>query len=432
MTPARILGFSALAILVAGGIFAAASHSSTHPASSASTDDIPLAEVQRGDLNIKVHATGELRASHAIMLTAPSVGGGALQITKLLPTSAQIKKGDVVVEFDPTEQRYKLDQNRSELLQAEQEITKANADAAVLAAQDKVAILKARFAVRQAQLDVQKNEIVSSIDGKKNDLALEQAQRVQAEILKDMQSHKESGQASIYLAKEKYNKAKLQMDQAQQNIDKMQVTAPMDGLVSIQKNRTGDFFFTGMSVPDFHAGDQASPGAAIAQIVDPQGLELSASLGEQNANNIKLGQPVQVVFDAMPGRTFNGTVKTIGGMSTANIFEGDAGGSFEITIQLAAPVATLHSGFTAQLLFIGDQKKNVLYLPRQAVFMKDGKRIVYVKQGSNYEPRTVTVQGESESRVVTDSLAAGTQVALVDPTAPRKPGTIPTASTGTP
>ena len=65
-----------------------------------------------------------------------------------------MKKGDIVIEFDPSEQHYKLEQNRSELLQAEQEITKAKADAAVLAAQDKVALLKARYNVRRAELDV--------------------------------------------------------------------------------------------------------------------------------------------------------------------------------------------------------------------------------------------------------------------------------------
>ena len=45
----------------------------------------------------------------------------------------------------------------------------------------------------------------------------------------------------------------------------------MDGLVSIEKNMdaAGGLFFTGMSVPDYHAGDQAQPGSAIAQVVDP-------------------------------------------------------------------------------------------------------------------------------------------------------------------
>ena len=64
----------------------------------------------------------------------------------------------------------------------------------------------------------QKNELVSKIDGEKNELALEQAKRVLAELEQDIESHKRSGQATIYLAQEKYNKAKLAMDQAQQNI----------------------------------------------------------------------------------------------------------------------------------------------------------------------------------------------------------------------
>ena len=193
---------------------------------------------------MKVYVTGELRASHSEMLTAPPIGGGALQITHLLHTGAAVKKGDLVMEFDPSEQHYKLDQNRSELMQADQEITKAKADAAVVAAQDKVALLKARFDVRRAELDVQKNELVSTIDARKNDLALEQAKRVLAELEQDVKSRSASNQATISLAEEKRNKAKLAMDQAQDNINKMRVMAPMDGLVALEKNEgAAEVFF---------------------------------------------------------------------------------------------------------------------------------------------------------------------------------------------
>jgi HlyD family secretion protein len=143
---------------------------------------------------------------------------------------------------------------------------------------------------------------------------------------------------------------------------------------------------------------------------------------------------VDVTFDAVPGRNFHGVVKTVGGMSSANIFEGDAGGNFEVTIELTDADARLHSGFTAQLVFIGDHKKNVLYLPRQAVFLKDGKRIVYVKRGGEYDQKVVKIQGETESRSVIDGLSVGTQVALIDPTAPRKSSSTggSTAGGGTP
>ena len=50
---------------------------------------------------------------------------------------------------------------------------KGQADASVQAAEDKTAMIKAKFAVRRAELDVSKNELLSEIDAKKNDLALE-------------------------------------------------------------------------------------------------------------------------------------------------------------------------------------------------------------------------------------------------------------------
>ena len=241
---------------------------------------------------MNVTATGELRAIHSEMMTAPPIGGGALEITRLLHTGTPVKKGDLVMEFDPSEQHYKLEQNRSELLQAEQEITKAKADAAVTAAQDKVALLKARFDVRRAELDVQKNELVSTIDARKNDLALESAKRVLAEIEQDVKSRKLSGQATIALAEEKRNKAKLAMDQAQQNIEKMRVAAPMDGLVALEKNEraAGGMFWGGMTLPEYRQGDQVDAGATVGQVIDPKEMELGAKVGELDRNNIKEGQ----------------------------------------------------------------------------------------------------------------------------------------------
>jgi multidrug efflux pump subunit AcrA (membrane-fusion protein) len=416
----RILIWAITAILLVGGIGAVVAASRVSLPVKA--DEIPLGEVKRGEIDLKVHATGELRASHAIMLSAPAVGGDSLQVTHLAHTGQLVKKGDLVFEFDPSEQHYKVEQNNSELMQAEQETTKARADAVVLAAEDKVLLLKDRYSVRRAELDVQKNELVSKIDADKNQLALEQARRVLAEQEKDVESHKASGQAATYLAQEKANKAKLAMDQAQQNLDKMRVTAPMDGLVSIQKNMnaSGGFFFTGMSLPDYHEGDQVQAGSSIAQVVDPQGLELTAKIGEQDHANVQAGEAVEVVFDALPGQVFHGKVKSVGGMSMQQFFSNNTGGNFEVSIQLADADARLRSGFTAQIVFLGGAKQNVLYLPRQALFLKDGKRIVYVKKGNGYEQREVKIQSENESRATVEGLEEGSKIALVDPTAPRK------------
>jgi HlyD family secretion protein len=385
-------------------------------------NDIPIALVKRGDLDMRVFVTGELRASHTEVLTAPQIGGGAMQITHLLHTGAAVKKGDLVIEFDPSEQHYKLEQNRSELLQAEQEITKAKADAAVVAAQDKVALLKARFDVRRAELDVQKNELVSAIDARKNDLALEQAKRVLAEVEQDVKSRSISNQATISLAEEKRNKAKLAMDQAQDSINKMRVMAPMDGLVALDKNEgaAGGFFFSGMSLPEYREGDQVEPGRTVGQVIDPKGMELVAKVGELERNNLKEGQPVDIVLDALPEITFHGTVKTVAANSARSFWDDDTSTRFEVAISLAAADARMRPGLTAHIFINGDPRKDVLYVPRQALFLKDNKRVLYVRNGSNFDPREVKIQAENESRAAIEGISAGTEVALVDPTAPRK------------
>jgi biotin carboxyl carrier protein len=356
------------------------------------------------------------------MLSAPQVGGGALQITHLLHTGTPVKKGQIVLEFDPSEQQYKLEQSRSEFEQAEQEITKAKSDAAVQAAQDKVALLKARFDVRRAELEVNKNELLSSIDAKKNDLALEEARRARAQLEQDIKSHTASGQATIELAQEKSNKSRLEMKQAKQNIDKMHVAAPMDGVLAIEKNvdSSGGMFWGGMSLPDYREGDQVRPGNNIARVIDPSEMEMVAKADERERGNIRAGQAAEIQFDALPGQVFHGTVKTVAGMAMKNFWEDQGSGSFEVTIQLPNSDSRLRAGLTTQVVILGDQKRNIIYIPRPAVFLKDGKRVAYVKTGGSFEAREVKIQAESESRVAVDGLKPGIEVALLDPAAAPK------------
>jgi HlyD family secretion protein len=397
--------------------------------------EIPVAAVQRGDLSLDVYGTGELQASHVVMLSAPQIGGDTLQITRIVHTGEPAKNGDIVIAFDPSGQEFKLEQSRSDLEQAQEEIAKAQADAAVLAAKDKVALLKAHYDVRNAELDVEKNQLLSKIDAEKNQLALDQANRQLAELESDIKSHAQSGQAGVDLAQEKYNKAKLAMDAAQQNLKKMQVTAPMDGLVSIRKNMmaAGGFFFTGMTLPEFRAGDQVQAGASIAQIVDPREMNLLAHIGQQNRGNLRTGETVEVRFNAMPDKVYRGTVDSLSGtISRESLFDSTAGGDFDVTVKVPNLDPRLRPGLTANLRFDGDTTKDVLFVPRIAVFLKEGKHIVYVKTGNGYQQREVRVLSANESSAAITGVVEGAMVALRDPTAPLRTSTSSPGASGGP
>jgi hypothetical protein len=200
----------------------------------------------------------------------------------------------------------------------------------------------------------------------------------------------------------------------------MKVRASMDGIVAIAKNTEGDFFFGGGSAPDYREGDQANPGTAIANVIDPTEMEVTAKIAERDRGNIQVGQGVDLQFDALPGSSLRGRVKAIGAIATRNFWEDQTAGMFDITVQVPGPEPRLRSGFTTQVAIVGEARKGVLYVSRQAVFMKDGKRIVYLKNGGSFDEREIKVEAETESRAAISGLNEGAEVALVNPLEPRK------------
>ncbi len=70
---------------------------------------------------------------------------------------------------------------------------------------------------------------------------------------------------------------------------------------------------------------------------------------------------------------------------------------------------------SAQVQIAGQRLKGVLHVPRQAVFDRDGKSVVYVKSGDRLDRREVKVKFRTATRVVIEGVGEGTEVALVNP-----------------
>lgn len=414
-----------LVVLVAMTIGVRAAISQFRPA----VKQIPTARVKRGTLEIKVYSRGELRPTTSAMLMAPPVvGGGALQIVTLAKTGTRVNPGDVVIEFDPSEQEYKLEQAKSGLSEAEQQIAKSKADAAVSAAQDKVSLLKARFDVRRAELDVSRNELLSTIDAQKNVLALDEAKRRLAQLEQDVKSRVASNAASLAVLEEKRNKSRLDMQQAQQAIDSMHVKSNIGGVVAIKDNMDamGGFFFSGMVLPEYREGDVVRPGRPVAEVLETADMEIKAKITENDRSNVNVGQPVEVRIDAYPGLVLPGKVKSVAGLATGNWWSSDGTRRFDASFKVEKIDQRLRSGQTAQVTIAGQQIKDALFLPRQVLFDKEGKPVLYVKNGSKFDEREVKVTHRTESQITVEGLKEGDEVALVNPekaATATKPGT---------
>jgi RND family efflux transporter MFP subunit len=377
---------------------------------------VPTAKVVKGPLKLTVYATGELRAGRTMNMMAPPAGG-SLRILKLLPTGTSVKKDDVVIEFDAADQVYAVEQARSDLAEAEQQIVKMKADTAVQAAQDKVNMLTARFDVRRGELDAAGNEFIGAIDAQKNALTLEESRRRLQQLEQDAGSRTATTDAAIAVVEERRNKAQMAMTHAQGIIDNLVVKAPIDGVVSVKENRDGQYFyFSGMILPQYREGDTTFSGRNIADIVESGKMEVRAKVTETDRDNLKEGQKATVQIDALPGRTFTAKVGALGGnASRGSFFETSAVRQFDVGLQLDALDPQMRAGSSLRVVIDGQELPSALHVPRQAVFEKNGKNYVFLQTGERFDRRDVKVVNRTESRAVISGLNEGAVIALVDP-----------------
>ena len=377
---------------------------------------VPTARVVRGPLKLTVYATGDLRAGRTVNLMAPSVGG-QIRIVKLLTTGTPVKTGDVVMEFDPSDQQFALEQAKVDLDSAEQQIVKMKADNAVTESQDKLNLLTAKYDVRKAELDVAGNEFVGAIDAQKNQLTLDQAKHHLQQLQEDASSRLATGAASLAVVVEKRNKAELQMKRARGIIDSLVVKSSIDGVVSVKENRDGQtFYYSGMVLPEYREGDTTYSGRNVADVIEQGTMEAHAKVTETDRDNLQQGQSAIVQIDALPGRSYGAKVGALtGSASRGNFFETSAVRQFDIVLALDRPDPEMRAGASLRVTIDGREVKNAVHVPRQAVFEKSGKNFVYLQVGDRFERRDIKVENATESRAIVSGLNEGDVIALVDP-----------------
>jgi HlyD family secretion protein len=395
---------------------------------SATANTIPTAIARTGDVAVEVHATAEIRAARAALLSAGGIPG-TLQIVEMTPTGTRVRAGEPVVRFDPAEQEYQLGQSRSELAQAEEDLRKLNDEATVKQSQHAIEIMKARFALRRAELDLRSNELVGKVQMEKNRLAFEEAGHRLSQLEADAATLTADAKASRAGLEEKRNKARFDVEAAQRNIERMTLVAPFDGIVITQENRdaAGGIMIFGMAMPEYRQGDVVQPGRAVAEIFDPASLEVVARIAEADASNVTPGQAAHVRFYPDHSRSLQATVATIGGAGARRFFEASSR-QLEVVLRMSETPAGLQPGWSGTVVIRGDAIRNATHVPRQAVIEKDGRSVVYVRQAGQFVPTPVKVQRRTEISAVIEGVSAGTEVALRNPEAEETPSSTPRAT----
>lgn len=372
---------------------------------------VPATTVKRGDVTFAVYARGDFQGGNSIMMTAPMAGGSDMTIMSLRSPGELVKAGDIVAQFDTTEQLYKLKEAEADLAEAEQKVIQAQAQMQAKEEEDNYLLIKAKSDLKQAELDARKNPVLSAIQAKQNDLAVEGAKATLDQLTRDLSNRKATSQAGVEIQNAVVAKAKVQIATAQKNIEMMTLRAPRDGYVNVQQNTNTNNFFAGMILPMLQVGDTVRAGMAVVQLPDMKNWEATVHIAEVDRGHLALHQPAVVTAVALPEHPYHGRISDLGG-TAGPMWDRQ----FECKISIDDPSPELRPGMTANIVITAETLKNVLWIPAQALFESDGRTFVYARTPEGgFATADVKLVRRSESQVVITGANEGQQVALARP-----------------
>ena len=376
---------------------------------------IPTATVQRGEFLESVKFHGRVIAEKSVQIKAPAVAGD-IQITFLARTGTAVKKGDVIVKFDTAKLQDTLNQRHSDMKQAEAGFEEERAKARLLDEGDRTDLLKARYDVERAKLDVSQESILSQIDGAEKKLALADAEQKLREVEARQKADQASSQATINGKVQDRAKAEADVRRAESDIAAMTLRAPTDGVVTLFPNwRAGGWFSE--NPPEFRPGDRAWNGAAIAELPDFSTLQVSTRIDEVDRGRLVLGQTATVRVDAVPDREFQAHIAQISALAKTDFTTWPPPRNFDVTLQLDTKDSRLRPGMGSNGRILVNRVPGSILIPVGALFTRNGLSIVYVLAGTKFVPRPVAVGLRNDEQLaIASGLQEGEKVALKDPT----------------
>lgn len=353
--------------------------------------DIPTVEARAGELLISQKVSGVVDAARAWSITAPRIRG--LQITWLAPEGSRVNEGDTVIKFDATTQLAELTDNESSLKINQTSLSRAQQEYTIQKKNLELELQKA-----QRKYDEQKHEAPKVAEEARLELELAEL-NIQAK-LDQLQSDVEKAELEVQRARDRVN-------ESQRELSQLSMTAPIPGMVVYLE------IWKGGTMGKVQEGDSPWPGQGLINLPDLAEMIVKATVSEVDAAQIDSGQSVLIRLDAVQDKVYDGMVTKKGTLarrkdpnSKINVFD--------VEIAMNDEDDQVKPGMSASGRVVINRIEDVIKVPLESVFEKEGKTIVYK---GNKDPVEVTVGQRNDMEIaILDGLKDGQKVCTVDPT----------------
>lgn len=182
----------------------------------------------------------------------------------------------------------------------------------------------------------------------------------------------DSVQQQITAKQNAVKSAQEDLDSAQANAAKDTVTSPISGVVAEL---------------DVKVGDSVSGGGNVAVILNQDAMQTVVSVDELDISKVAAGQKATVSLDAIPGKTFTGSVLTVDPIGTAS----NGVATYSVTVSIDSPT-DVKVGMTTNVEIVTQSRDNVLVVPAGAVLMKNGTKGYVLSADSLFDSSGKSIQ----------------------------------------
>jgi multidrug resistance efflux pump len=370
---------------------------------------VPEAKVEQGTFYVDIYEEGEIEAINSINISSPSIPWryGNLKISNIVNDGAEVKKGDTIVTFDPSEVR-------KAILDYEDRLIVSNAELEKLLAQNELTMeeLNAEYEVTRISHEITRMQLESAaheseIKRREIQLNLDKADISLTRAKEQIENRRKIQVEEVKQKRLSIRQDEERLEEAHQTLNKLYVVAPAPGIAIISRNWSTN--------NKFQLGDQCWSSQQLIQLPDLSTLKAKVNINEVDITKITKGLKVQIRPDAFSDSTFTGYVSTI-----ANLAQNKDNKSsikvFPVEIVINEYNKNLLPGLTVSCRIIVDEVPDVLYIPLEALHIEGDKSFVHKKTVGGYEKVEVqTGRTNSDYVIIESGLDKDDRVALIDP-----------------
>jgi HlyD family secretion protein len=288
-------------------------------------------KVERKDLVQLVTANGTIKAKTKVELSANIMG----QITRLnVQEGDAVKKGDLLLVIDQARYSAAVNGSRSNRQALEAELVRVR-EAAAQAKRD--------FNNTQAQY---RDGIIASAD-------LERAK-----------SQFDQAMAAVQRAERQVEQARADVASSQDALDKTEIRAPMDGIVTARNIEQGEVVVT---------GTMNNPGTVLMTISDMSTVDAVLEVDQTDVPQLRIAQKASVRIDAFPDQSFPGEVSEIGSSpirGTSALGGAATGTDYEVKVTLLKHPERIRPGLTVTADITTATRDKALTVPVGALVIR--------------------------------------------------------------